>query len=233
MAAAEDKRDWLADKLAWRGFWRRQPAEHRRNLAFDARHGTFTAAEVALAETGVARERVAAGNGVYRPVWEPEFHAALARLPVRFEDFTLLDLGSGKGKLLLLAAGYPFACIVGVEYSPGLHTVAEANLERFRSPDQKCRELRAVLADATTYPLPLGPTICFIFNSFDRPTMRRVMRRLDGEAARPSALYVVYINVRRIAEVGNAMDGLANLRPLVRTRTLLILANRAALAPAA
>jgi SAM-dependent methyltransferase len=230
MAAAQDKREWLADKLAWRRFWKRLPDEHRRNLAFDERYGTFTAAEVLLSETGVAADRAAAGNGVYRPIWEPEFHAALALLKVPFEDFTFVDLGSGKGKGLLLAADYSFARIVGIEYSPGLHTVAESNLKRFRSPSQKCRMLETVLADAITHPLPTGPKICFIFNSFDRPTMRGIMHRLDREAARPGPLYVVYVNVRRVAEMGDALDGFVALQPLTRTRTVCILGNRGELA---
>jgi SAM-dependent methyltransferase len=226
LASAPDKREWFADKLAWRRFWQRLPDEHRRNLAFDARYGLSTAAEVPLADTGVAPERVVAGNGVYRPLWEPEFHAALARLEVPFEYFTFVDLGSGKGKLLLLAADYPFARIVGVEYSPGLHAVAAENLRRYSADRQRCRTLETVLADATTHPLPKGPVIAFIFNSFDPATTRRVMRKLDREAARPDPVYVAYANVRRVAEMGDAFDGLDRLRPLLRTRTLLILGNR-------
>jgi SAM-dependent methyltransferase len=230
MAAAEDKRDWLADKLAWRRFWKRLPSEHQRNLAFDARYGLSTATEVPLDETGIAPERAVEGNGVYRPLWEPEFHAALSRLqqrrPVRVDDFTFVDLGSGKGKLLLLAAHYPFAHILGVEYSPGLHAIAEQNLRRYPSAERRCRTVQTVLADAATHPLPLGPLICFIFNSFDRPTMRRVMQKLDREAKREDPVYVIYINVRRIAEMGDAFDGLEKLQPLTRTRTLLILGNR-------
>src|SRR4051794_37647014 len=50
LASAPDKREWFADKLAWRRFWQRLPDEHRRNLAFDARYGLSTAAEVPLAD---------------------------------------------------------------------------------------------------------------------------------------------------------------------------------------
>jgi SAM-dependent methyltransferase len=226
MAAAGDKGEWFADKLAWRRFWQRMPAEHARNLAFDACRGISTAGEVPLVEAGIAADRAVQGNGVYRPLWETEFHAVLRRFRLPLEDFTFVDLGSGKGKVLFLAADYPFARIVGVEYSPELHAVAQENLRRYRSDRQRCRTLETVLADAVTYPLPAGPLICFIFNSFDPPTMRRVMRHLDREAARREPLYVAYVNVRRVAEIGDALDGLARLRPLARTRTLVILGNR-------
>jgi hypothetical protein len=203
--------------------------QHRRNLEFDARYGISTATEVPLAETGVAPERAVEGNGVYRPLWEPEFRSVLARLEVPFEDFSFVDLGSGKGKLLLLAADYPFARIMGVEFSPGLHAVACENLRRYRSDRQRCRMLETVLADAATHPLPPGPVIAFIFNSFDPPTMRRVLRKLDFDAMRPDPVYVAYITVRRVAEMGGALDGLERLQPLLRTRTLAILGNRSSL----
>jgi SAM-dependent methyltransferase len=226
MAAADDKGEWLADKLAWRRFWQRMPDEHARNVAFDTRYGISTASELPLVEAGIPAERAVEGNGVYRPLWETEFHAALRRFRLSFEHFTFVDLGSGKGKVLFLAADYPFARIVGVEYSPELHAVAQENLRRYGSDRQRCRTLETVLADAVTYPLPAGPLICFIFNSFDPPTMRRVMRNLDREAARREPLYVAYVNVRRVAEIGDALEGLSRLRPLVRTRTLAILGNR-------
>jgi SAM-dependent methyltransferase len=228
LAAASDKQDWLADKLAWRRFWKRLPAEHRRNLAFDDRYGVSTANEVPLIETGVARDRAVAGNGVYRPLWEPEFHEALRRLQrleMRFEEFTFVDLGSGKGKLLLLAAHYRFSNIIGVEYSPGLHAIAEQNVRLYRCVEPHCPPLQTVLCDAVNYPLPAGPVLCFIFNSFDRRTMRSLMHKLDCEAKRPAPVYVAYVNVRRVGEIGDATVDLQRLRPVVHTRTLLILRN--------
>src|SRR5437868_4038548 len=169
-ARADDKLDWLADKAAWRGFWARLPLEQEANRAFDRRHGTDTAAEIGLTETGVASDQARQGNGVYRPLWEGTFHRALRAVGVPFDGYSFVDLGCGKGKLLMLAADYPFIRIVGVEYSPGLQAIALRNLERFRSPAQKCHRLEAVLGDARRYRLPAGPVVALIFNSFDPAT---------------------------------------------------------------
>ncbi len=226
-ARADDKVEWLADKAAWRGFWARLPAEQAANRAFDRRHGTDTAEEIGLAETGVSSEQARQGNGVYRPLWEGIFHEALQALGVRLDGFTFVDLGCGKGKVLMLAAGYPFARIVGVEYSPGLQAIARRNLERFRSPAQQCDRLEVVLDDARHYRLPPGPVVALIFNSFDPATTQEVMRPIEAEAGRDEPLYVVYVNVRRVAE---ACDGFAGLRRLERvqaSRRLLVFANRA------
>lgn len=47
----------------------------------------------------------------------------LDRLPLDFEEYTFIDLGSGKGRALLIASEYPFRAVVGVELSPKLHAL--------------------------------------------------------------------------------------------------------------
>jgi len=47
------------------------------------------------------------------------------------KDFTLIDLGSGKGRVLLMASDYPFKRIIGVEFMPELHRVAEGNIRKY------------------------------------------------------------------------------------------------------
>src|SRR5215831_11087448 len=42
-----------------------------------------------------------------------------------------IDLGSGKGRVLLIAAQYPFKSVVGVEFSGTLHKIAQTNISKF------------------------------------------------------------------------------------------------------
>jgi SAM-dependent methyltransferase len=224
---ADNRLEWLADKAAWRGFWQRIPIEEEANRAFDRRHGTDTADEIGLVETGVSGEQARAGNGVYRPLWEGAFHDALRTVGVAFDDYSFVDLGCGKGKLLMLASAYPFARIVGVEYSPGLLAIAQRNLTVFRTAEQKCHQLEAVLGDARHWRLPPGPVLVLIFNSFDPATTREVMRGIDAEAKRDEPLFVLYVNVRRVAEAGDGFAGLGALERVQANRRLLVFANAA------
>ena len=65
----------------------------------------------------------------YQPT-EPElFRKMLASLiqaspKIDFREFTFIDIGSGKGRALLMAADYPFRRILGIELLPDLHRVA-------------------------------------------------------------------------------------------------------------
>jgi SAM-dependent methyltransferase len=69
-------------------------------------------------------------------------------------QFTFLDLGSGKGRTLLMASHYPFRRIVGVELLPALHRIAQENLAAYKNDDQQCFALESICEDATTFVLP-------------------------------------------------------------------------------
>ncbi|MBZ5489392.1 MAG: class I SAM-dependent methyltransferase [Acidobacteriia bacterium] len=65
-------------------------------------------------------------------------------VPAALQDFTFIDLGSGKGRALLMAAQYGFKRIIGVEFMPELHRVAQENIRKYTahrteaSPDHLC-----------------------------------------------------------------------------------------------
>ncbi len=95
--------------------------------------------------------------------------------PVDFRDFTFIDLGSGKGRTLLMASDYPFRRIIGVELLPSLHKIAQENLRLYKSKTQKCFALESICGDATDFPLPADPLVIFLFNPFPESGMRRVV----------------------------------------------------------
>jgi tRNA G46 methylase TrmB len=74
----------------------------------------------------------------YQPTDPALFQEIMASLPIEFEQFTFVDLGSGKGRTLLMASEYPFKRIVGVELIAELHRAAEENIRDYRSPTQRC-----------------------------------------------------------------------------------------------
>jgi SAM-dependent methyltransferase len=76
---------------------------------------------------------------------------------LNFGDFSFLDLGSGKGRTLLMASDYPFRRIVGIELIASLHQICLENLSCYKSESQKCFSLECFCADATSFPFPEGP----------------------------------------------------------------------------
>src|SRR5579864_7137056 len=59
-------------------------------------------------------------------------------------DFTFIDLGSGKGRVLLMASDYPFKRIIGVEFMLELHRVAQKNIAGYSSDRQQCRQIETI-----------------------------------------------------------------------------------------
>lgn len=220
----------LRTRVTWSLFPRRSLRQNIVNSRFDAEHGTDTGPELALVDAGVPVDQTARGNAVYRAVWESAFHAAMRALPMNPEGFTFVDYGSGKGKALLMASDYPFRRIVGVEYAPLLHQTAVRNIAAYRSPTQRCRDIVALEQDALDFAPPDGPLLCFFFNPFDAPTLRAVLYRLRAAAQHPvRPVYVVYVNLRDVAEMASVFDGMGFFEPFVRTRRYLILASPGAL----
>ena len=89
---------------------------HRRSrygdVDYDFEHGVDTTWATVSVRT---RVRELLSGGQYQPLNLRCFHEILQSLPVPVKDFTFIDLGSGKGRTLLLASDYPFRRIIGVE----------------------------------------------------------------------------------------------------------------------
>jgi tRNA1(Val) A37 N6-methylase TrmN6 len=124
-----------------------------------------------------------------------EFESALDSLPPDLEGLTFVDLGSGKGRAVLLASRRPFRRIVGVEFAQELHEAARANLARFPRSAQRCQRIELVCADAAGYQLPDEDLVIFMYNPFALEVMRTIAARArDSLRARPRRMYVLYTN---------------------------------------
>jgi len=135
----------------------------------------------------------------YQPTDPALFHEMLEALTQQasldLHDFTFLDLGSGKGRTLLMASEYPFGRIVGVELLPSLDQIAKENLKRYRSESQKCCAMESICADATIFPMPEGPLLIYLFNPFPEAGLRHFLANLEHSSSRhPRPVYVLYHN---------------------------------------
>ncbi len=126
-----------------------------RNKMFDIKYNVETARDVELKHLKIDSPN--AGAGVMYSGTDPKsFKALFNNWQIPFADFTFVDLGSGKGRVLLMASEYSFKKIIGVEFSEELNQTAQKNIRSYRNPAQKCREIEAVCQDATLFvPTPV------------------------------------------------------------------------------
>jgi SAM-dependent methyltransferase len=140
--------------------------------------------------------------GVFHSEYQPtdpyffrEMMDALQQSQSDLSGFTFIDVGSGKGRVLLMASDYGFRRIVGVELMPALHRIAMENLTKYRSDTQRCFALESVCCDATEFAVPEEPLVIYIFHSLPEAPLRQMIARL-GRSLRGHrrAAFVMYHN---------------------------------------
>lgn len=131
----------------------------------------------------------------YQPTDPSLFHEMLASLRIDFEEFTFIDVGSGKGRALLMAADYPFRRILGIELFPALHRIAIDNIRHYESDTQKCFALESVCEDARRFEFPPEPILLYLFNPLPETGLRELLRNLERSFdEHPRPVLVLYSN---------------------------------------
>lgn len=93
------------------------------------------------------------------------------------ENDTILDYGSGLGRLCFYA-NYRFHCsCIGVEFSESLHQKAEKNWAHFRGIHKK--RIQFVNANAEDYVLPDNVQFVYCFNPFSTDVFRHVLSNIE------------------------------------------------------
>ena len=160
------------------------------DLDFDLEHSVNTT----RANVGFRTELLCSLLG--QPYFASEpwlFKEIMAALPIDMGKFSFVDLGSGKGRALLMAANYPFQRIVGIEFMPELERIARSNISRYSDDGQKCWSIESVCMDALDFQFPAVPLVVYIFNPFTEATFIAVLKKLHASVERcPRPVFIAY-----------------------------------------
>lgn len=125
----------------------------------------------------------------------------LSALPIRDDDYTFIDVGCGKGRVLLIAAEFPFRKIVGLEFAPGLAEIARRNLQRYRGIHWSCTNIEVVTGDALDYEFAAEPQVLYLYSPFTPEILDRFVERIDRSFQRsPRELFVMFTGSPRMRE---------------------------------
>lgn len=163
------------------------------DVDFDFEHGVDTTWATVSLRT---RLREWLSGGQYQPSEPALFCEILDSLLFSLESFTFIDLGSGKGRTLLMASGYPFHRIIGVEVLEELDAIALQNIARYHDDGQKCFNIESHAGDARQFAFPAEPSVLYLFNPFPAYVLGQVLANLHQSLlTTPRPIYVIYHNL--------------------------------------
>jgi hypothetical protein len=186
----------------WPRMEQSQYRSYRAVHPFDERFGVETSGLIYDLPSGHAHD---AHNNGYFAVAPSVFHAVIQdlqqQLHLDFQRFDFVDVGSGKGRALLLASDYPFREIVGIELSPELDRIARANVARYaevtEGVDSGMRRpsVITIQGDAAELLWPPAPLVVYMWNAFTLPVMERVFENLRVSLVdQPREMFLVYMH---------------------------------------
>lgn len=115
----------------------------------------------------------------------------LKTLPINHADYSFVDVGAGKGRVVLVASEFPFRRVLGVEFAPALVEVARQNIAHYTP--RLCRDTSVVCCDATEVDLPDDNLVLYFYNPFSREIMEAVAARiLDASNKHGKKIMVIY-----------------------------------------
>jgi hypothetical protein len=119
----------------------------------------------------------------------------LSKLRKSYQGFTFVDLGSGRGRVVLQASHFNFHKAVGVEFAEELHRQAVENSRQYPKLRQKCEDIEFLQLDVRKFEFPMGDTVIFVFDSFKADLLRAVIAKLkQSYLASPRKIYLIYLN---------------------------------------
>ena len=132
---------------------------------FDLRYGTDTMSWVKLSDLEI--DAASAERGIdYQPTAAVELKALFLRLRLP-RHYTFVDIGCGKGRVLLIGAEYGFNKVRGIEFSSRLCEIARQNIEKYKEINRGKIQFEIFEGDASIYNFCDDENVIFLFNPFD------------------------------------------------------------------
>lgn len=147
---------------------------------FDLRYGVDTSREHVLDALTIPGE-----NRRHGTPYVPARIIVLRRLfrmlrPFVSRGSVLVDIGSGKGRVLFVASEFGFKEARGIEFAHELSAAACQNSASYTARTRTHTRFDIIETDATTYPIQPDEDVFFLNNPFDRTILARVLENIHA-----------------------------------------------------
>lgn len=167
----------------------------RADEAFDRHWGTDTSRQIGMNALDFPTD-LKKGSFHYQASGAHILDEAIAVAGIDPADYSFIDYGCGKGRVVLLAAAKPFARAIGVEYSALLTAIAQTNSITFTVRGGAKVTPEFWQGNAADYVPPAGPLFCYLYNSFGAEILAGCLDQLEAAKMRDRSrpILLAYIN---------------------------------------
>lgn len=141
-------------------------------------------------------ERLKSYNVYYSPTYFSTLNHVFKLLPIDPSQSTLLDYGSGKGRVIMYALLNNYKRVIGVEFSKELCELSTKNLGKLEKIKKTEYNYEIKNIDASYYSISEDVNVIFMFNPFSGPVFDSVMNEVSS-FAKGKEVYLVYLNIKQ------------------------------------
>ena len=107
---------------------------------------------------------------------------------------SLIDVGSGKGRVMVAAAHYGFKNITGVDFAKELCAAAERNINKIKKKFPGTT-FKIFCKDILNYAINADDKVFFLFNPFNKEIMEKFLEKIDRSVKEHRrTIYFIYAN---------------------------------------
>jgi precorrin-6B methylase 2 len=161
---------------------------------YDKRNSTDTASHILIPELEISDAEAREHANPYRTLPERFIRYLISHLDINYQEYDFVDIGCGKGRVLLVASNFPFRSICGIEASQTALKIAEKNIRTYRCADQKCFNIQIRNVDVRYFEPPTANTVYYFFESFHADMLGTVLTKIASKLrGQGKMIYVVCI----------------------------------------
>jgi predicted RNA methylase len=160
---------------------------------FDIKYGIDTIHWVELDDLEIKSKNKEKGRR-YQPTRVRHFNKLMNTLTFP-SNSVFVDLGSGKGRVILMATKYGFKRVVGVEFSHDLCEKARKNLLLFKKKSRLDVDVDIIKSDVVDYEIKDDENVFFLFSPFGEFVTAEVLKNISiSLEKKPRRVWLIYNN---------------------------------------
>lgn len=160
---------------------------------FEMQYGVSTSRIVKREDLDIS-ERSKEHSEEYKPTRIRHFRLLIKDLKLP-DDSVFVDMGSGKGRIILIASLLKFKQVIGVEISSQLCQVARNNVAMFEKKLKRPLHIEIVNEDVLQYSIKADENVFYFYKPFDNFVMENIIQRvLKSVIQNPRKVWLIINN---------------------------------------